>query len=189
MPHDPLHQLVTCLARALQSEQRQRSTAAGMPTVHWQLLNYLQAANRYSNTPQAMTDYLGLTKGTVSQSLKLLESRGWITRQGDARDRRVMRFFLTPEGAALIAEDPGDATWDQALAALPAADRESAAATLGRLLRGWQQGRDGLTFGVCRSCEHFRRQSGNDGQRCGLTGEPLSDADATRICREHKQPA
>ena len=60
--------------------------------VHLQALIYLAAANRYSNTPQALTDYLGLTKGTVSQSLLLLHARGLIERQVDSVDKRMVRL-------------------------------------------------------------------------------------------------
>ena len=84
-----LHELLACLSRVLQGEQRQQAVAAGLPAVQWTILHYLRQANRYSNTPQALGEYLGLTKGTVSQSLKRLEARGWVKRVADARDGRV----------------------------------------------------------------------------------------------------
>ena len=42
---------------------------------HWRFGFGRSKANRYSNTPQALADYLGLTKGTVSQTLLLLDRR------------------------------------------------------------------------------------------------------------------
>ncbi|MFO5991657.1 MarR family transcriptional regulator, partial [Pseudomonas aeruginosa] len=39
-------------------------------------------------------------------------------------------------------------------------------------------------FGLCRSCRFHQRRAGSP--FCGLTGEPLSDADAELICREHQ---
>lgn len=77
----PLHDLLICLSRALQNEQRQAAVDAGLLPVQWAILGYVRDANRYSNTPQALAEYLALTKGTVSQSLKLLEARGWINRR------------------------------------------------------------------------------------------------------------
>lgn len=38
---------------------------------------------------------------------------------------------------------------------------------------------------VCHTCRFFGREE--PGYRCGLTGEPLSAADSTRICREHER--
>ncbi|MFO6350987.1 MarR family transcriptional regulator, partial [Pseudomonas aeruginosa] len=39
-------------------------------------------------------------------------------------------------------------------------------------------------FGLCRSCRFHQRRAGSP--FCGLTGEPLSAADAELICREHQ---
>jgi hypothetical protein len=53
---------------------------------------------------------------------------------------------------------------------------------LEEILVAMQRGNDNRSFGVCRSCSHFRRTLG--GFQCGLTGEPLSAKDSTKICRE-----
>lgn len=180
-----LQNLLVCTARALQCEQRQRAVAAGLLPVQWSILNYLRAANRYSNTPQALTEYLSMTKGTVSQSLKLLESRGWISRMKDQHDRRVVRLMLTDAGSTQLG-DTVDTDWQAAAESLPMSERKAVEAALSHLLREWQQTRRGRTFGVCRSCRHFH--PGEEEHRCGLTGETLSNADSMRICCEHEQP-
>lgn len=177
-----LPDLLTCLSRVLQCEQRRLAVAAGLPAVQWTILHYLRRANRYSNTPQALGDYLGLTKGTVSQSLKRLEERGWIRRQTDPRDARVARLALTRSGLAQV-DDSIDAEWRNAVAGLPAAQRGAAEAALKQLLGEWQQARGYRSFGVCNSCRHF--VAGTDMHSCGLTGEGLSADDSLRICREH----
>ncbi|MBM4180569.1 MAG: winged helix-turn-helix transcriptional regulator [Betaproteobacteria bacterium] len=180
-----LHALITSLARALQSEQRGMALAAGLLPVQWAILCYLRDANRYSNTPQAVAEYLALTKGTVSQTLKLIESHGWIARAADAADRRVVRLFLSEAGRDLL-DDASDRAWSEAIEGLPQAQRDAAEAVLARLLAGWQQSRAGRTFGVCRDCAHFR--AGEAEHECGLTGEALSEDDSRHICREHRQP-
>ncbi|MBK8917172.1 MAG: MarR family transcriptional regulator [Betaproteobacteria bacterium] len=183
MAESPLHSLLLCLSRALQHEQRQAALGGGLLPVQWAILAYLRDANRYSNTPQALAEYLSLTKGTVSQSLKLMESHGWITRSGDASDRRIVRLALSEAGRAHLAPAAEEA-WLAAIAALPAPDQVTAEHALRRLLAGWQHIRQGRTFGVCRSCRHFH--PGSPEHRCGLTGEALSDEDSTRLCREHE---
>ncbi len=180
LPH-----VLAALARAIANEQRQAAIGAGLLPVQQSILGYLRDANRYSNTQQALTEYLGLTKGTVSQSLKLLEEKGWIARQTDATDRRIVRLALTPSGRERL-EHAGNAAWTQACQNLNAAEQAAATQTLSRLLTGWQQARQGKTFGVCHSCRHFQR--GDADHRCGLTGEALSDDDSQRICREHTPP-
>lgn len=177
-----LPQLLAALSRAMQNEQRQAAVGAGLLPVQLTILGYLRDANRYSNTQQALTDYLGLTKGTVSQSLKVMEERGWLVRQGDAVDRRCVRLELTATGNAMLATVVDDA-WQQTAETLPAAEQAALSQLLTRLLAAWQHARQGKTFGVCHSCRHFR--PGQTTHQCGLTGEKLSDDDSARICREH----
>lgn len=177
-----LHSLLTCISRALQSEQRQSAVAGGLLPVQWSILSYLRDANRYSNTPQGLADYLALTKGTVSQSLKLLLAHGWINRQPDPLDRRVVRLSITPAGLDQL-NDSAEQSWQDAIAGLPASDRQAAEKALSGLLRSWQKSRSGRTFGVCKSCLNFC--PGRSEHRCGLTGEALSNQDSLQICREH----
>lgn len=183
----PLLDLVESLGRLAAGERRRRAVAAGLQPVHVQALAYLRRCNRYSNTPQALADYLGLTKGTVSQSLQLLERKGLIARLPDDADRRVLRLALTADGEALIGDAGEPAEWPTALAALPEAEASAAAVTLTRLLNAMQRRRGGQSFGACHSCRHFRRE-GDEAYRCGLTGEALSADDSRRICREHAWP-
>lgn len=85
-------------------------------------------ALRLGGAPQALADYLGLTKGTVSQSLQLLERKGLIARLPDDADRRVLRLSLTADGEALIGDAGAPAEWPAALAALPEAEAAAAGA-------------------------------------------------------------
>lgn len=178
-----LPQLLNALSRAMQNEQRQAAVGAGLLPVQFAMLAYLRDANRYSNMPQCLTEYLGLTKGTVSQSLKILEERGWVSRQTDEADRRVVRLALTETGRRAL-DSAADDAWRAAAQHLPAGDQENLGALLTRLLASWQQARDGKTFGVCRTCRHFR--PGDPNHQCGLTGEALSETDSRQICREHR---
>ncbi|NMF91594.1 MarR family winged helix-turn-helix transcriptional regulator [Aromatoleum petrolei] len=182
-----LFDLLHCLARALQGEVRQRAVERGLLPVHGQVLGFLRAANRYSNTLQVLAEYLGQTKGTVSQTVQLLERKGLVRRDVDARDRRVTRLSLTDAGRRLIAEIETDGAWTAALGALDAGETADATRVLTNLLRQWQGARGGATFGVCRSCAHFRIE-GAAAFRCGLTGEVLSEFDSGQICREHRLP-
>src|SRR5436305_9438981 len=87
-----LLELVERLGNLMRSELRKSGSDEALQPVHVQALVYLSKANRYSNTPQALADYLGLTKGTVSQTLLLLDRRGLIERFEDDIDRRVVRL-------------------------------------------------------------------------------------------------
>jgi DNA-binding MarR family transcriptional regulator len=179
---DLLH-LLECLGRLLTGELRAQAGDRDLQLVHLQALDYLRRANRYSNTPRALADYLGLTKGTVSQTLLLLHRKELVLREEDPADRRVVRLRLSPRGRELVARRGKEDPWRRALRELPAAERAGAGRALLRLLAGVQRQRGNLGFGECRTCRHFRREE--RGFRCGLTGEPLRRPETLQICREH----
>ena len=62
-----------------------------------------------------MTEYLGSTKGTASQSISLLEKKELLTRMPDAQDKRVSRLLLTPEGITMLESIVGDNVVHQSL--------------------------------------------------------------------------
>ncbi len=177
-----LPQLLSALSRAMQNEQHHAAVAAGLLPVQLAMLAYLRDANRYSNTPQCLTEFLGLTMATGSQSLKIPEVRGWVIRQAAEHDRRVVRLALSDTGQGVLDHTADDA-WRAAAQLLPVDDQKILSALLTRLLASWQQTRHGKTFGVCRTCRHFRPGAHN--HQCGLTGETLTEADSRQICREH----
>jgi len=164
------------LAAVVDAELRRAGAAAGLNAAQVAVLRYLDRANQYSNTASAVAAYFGLTKGTVSQTLQALERGGWLRRSTDPRDRRIVRLALTRRAQALVARLAAR------FAAVPAP--EDLAPRLESLLRGWQQARGGLSFGVCRSCRYFLAL--DEGRfQCGLTGEPLLMPQPLKICREH----
>lgn len=182
-----LLELVECLGRLIRGDLRARGAASSLQPVHLQALMYLREANRYSNTPQALAEYLGSTKGTVSQSLLVLYRRGLLERYADEKDGRVVRLRLSRRGEKLLETDGQDAAWDEALAGFPETDVVTARRVLQSVLLNLQRAGGSRSFGVCRTCAQFRREPA--GFRCGLTGEDLSEDDSRHICREHAWPA
>lgn len=159
----------------------------GLSPAQWEALRYLSRANRFSRTPAALADYLGTTRGTVSQSLISLEEKGHIARTQSSRDKRSVDLSLTSQGHAALAEDPL-----VRLAADIAASRSADLASVVTLLRDAlvrAVARDGAKpFGVCRTCRHFEATSGSRGgyARCALLDEPLSKDDSLAICAEQE---
>ena len=80
-------QLVERLGNLIRAEMRRVIGQEGLQPVHLEAMLFLNQANRFSNTPQSLAEFLGLTKGTVSQSLLLLDRRGLIERYEDADTR------------------------------------------------------------------------------------------------------
>ena len=177
MPETLAH-LLDRLGRAVHNLQY----SDGLNPAQWEALRFLKRANRYSRKPSALADYLGTTKGTVSQTVKALEEKGLICRSVGEKDRRVVLLELTDDGCRMLENDPLEAL---AIATVGAPDEVSEAT---RILSGYVrtlQGHCGMKrFGVCRQCGHFSTNACEEdvAPRCGLTGEPLSNTEIKKIC-------
>lgn len=170
------------LARLLVSEAH---TEDLLP-VQWEALRYLERANRFSRTAGALTSFLGLTKGTVSQTLKTLEARGFVHKQIDAKDRRRIRLALTAKGQKYLGKDPLLKTV-AAVEALPSVTRQNLSTGLESLLSVRLAAQARQPFGQCRDCVYFanRHPQGNP-HYCQLLNENLTTAEAYAICSEQQ---
>ncbi|CAL1239541.1 DNA-binding transcriptional regulator, MarR family [Candidatus Methylocalor cossyra] len=179
-----IYEYLERIANLLRTDVRRTGLASGLQPVQMEALHYLGRCNHYSNTPVAVAEFLGLTKGTVSQTLGVLEGNRLIEKEADAKDRRVVHLRLTAEGERLLAESIPPQVLKAAAAAWSEAEARAVADALERFLRQLQWANGLKTFGACRTCRHHRREA--DGSRwCGLTSEPLTESDALKICREH----
>jgi len=176
--------LLERLGNLLQQQLREDANELGLQPVHLQILSYLQRANRYSDIPIAVAEYLGLTRGTVSQSIKLLQQKGLLTQHNQQTGRRKVHLQLTADGEAVL-----QASWLYKLQTEMAADAPASAQlekTLETLLGKLQRARGNAAFGVCRGCVFHQRE--HSGARCGLTGEALTEQETGQLCREWQSP-
>lgn len=167
---------------------RAREHEDGLNPAQREALRYLARANRFSNTPGALTRYLGATKGTISQTVMALERKGFITK-AERNARKAVHLTLTEKGHHVLSRDP----WSD----LAAAAEELGGKTRRRMQRGLEEllehelKRSGLaSFGLCGSCRFFR-EKGRDGDArgphlCMLFEDALSAEDASRICIAHE---
>ncbi|ODT36899.1 MAG: MarR family transcriptional regulator [Lautropia sp. SCN 70-15] len=155
----------------------------GLLPIHLQVLQYLAQANRYSDLPIAIAEYFGITRGTVSQTLSVLERRGLLTKARDPAHGRRVHLRLTPQGLAILG-----GSWTERVQAALCAEPASAQLdeTLVDVLAALQRINGRRAFGVCSQCAHFRADAG--GTHCGLTGEPLAAEQTGKICREWTAP-
>lgn len=166
------------LAHSLQFSQ-------GLNPAQWNALRFLARANKYSTSPGVLADYLGTTKGTVSQTLIALESKGLIRRIRCDEDRRKVRLGLTEAGEAMLDLDPLRDI-ERASAGVPLADRDSLFAAMTTIVNDLCTHHEGPRFGVCGTCCHLdcsEESAETEGsRRCGLTKDPLNAGELHQIC-------
>jgi len=181
-----LSELLVRIANVVASELRAVASSHDLKPVQLQALLYLARCNRYSDTPAALTEYLGLTKGTVSQTLIALEGKGLLEKSPDPTDGRLVRLSLTSASRAIVRKSQPldvESTKHAKGARSTRAEEDALKKSLVDLLAGAQRARGGRSFGVCSTCRHFETVA--RGFRCGLTSEALSQAESRKICREH----
>ncbi|CAI8854465.1 MULTISPECIES: MarR family winged helix-turn-helix transcriptional regulator [Methylococcus] len=188
MEADRIYDYLERISNLIRMDARRSESFKGLQPVQLEALHYLASCNRYSNTPLAVAEYLGLTKGTVSQTLAVLENNGLIVKESDARDRRVVHVLLTETGRRLLDESIPPRVLRAALRAIPQDQRPLLESALAGVLQAMQVANRLKTFGACKSCRHHIVLE-DASRRCGLTGERLFEEDAEMICREHQLPA
>jgi MarR family transcriptional regulator, negative regulator of the multidrug operon emrRAB len=175
--------LIERMTALIRSEERKKCTLLGLQTVHLQALNYVSRCNKYSDTPAALTNYLGMTRGTVSQTLSLLEKKGYVKKTADTTDRRVVHLGLSPEGQAILGQAKPTELFDQAASLLKKYATPEYETVFANALTALQKANRSKSFGLCKTCRYFTATI--DGFVCGLTKEPLTQSDSEKICQEH----
>jgi DNA-binding MarR family transcriptional regulator len=172
------------LARLMRAGEHE----GGLNPAQWEALRYLSRANRFSNSPIALTRYLGSTKGTVSQTIKALERKGFITKGPRENEGRSISLSLTPKGVAALKHDPL-AEFSKSLDDLSGKNRRRLAKGLADLLETDLKRREQPSFGTCPTCRYFREKGceGDDGglHSCIYFDAGLASAELQLICIAH----
>ena len=179
-----IHDILERLCNLLRMEMRSFGVQYGLQPVQLEALTYLTHCNRYSDSPQAVGEYLGLTKGTVSQSLKVLEKKGLLRKQQDRLDKRVVHLAPTAKGRKLVEQAINAKGLESALGKTHSSHESDLQEMLRSTLQVMQRNNNRKTFAACHTCR-FNEQR-QEGYVCGLTQEPLSAQDIQLICREHE---
>jgi len=160
-------------------------TAEALNSVQWETLRYFDRANKFSRTPSGLTDYLGVTKGTVSQTINAMERKGLVKKVDVPGNARSVRIELTAKGKKRLAKNPL-LTMIEDLDGLTDNDIQCLNKSLRHVIERSLSRRRGSAFGICKSCSHFEADhKEGDPHRCRLLEVPLKEIDVALICREY----
>lgn len=177
---DPVERMVALI----RAEERRRCVEFRLQPVHLQILDYLTLCNQYTDTPAALSNYLGMTRGTVSQSLLLLEKKQLLSKTPDEDDKRVVHLKILPAGTKLLAKVKPLDLFEKASKLLEKnADAKACEAFFIQALAALQTVNKSKSFGLCKTCKHFNATAKCG--VCGLTKNNLTQADSEKICQEH----
>jgi len=180
-----IYDYIERLSNLLRADSRSNVADYHLQPIHLEALHYLSNCNRYSDTPMGVTEYLRQTKGTVSQTLKLLEKKGLLTKHRDSNDKRITHLKVSKLGKEILERSVPSQLFQHACQQLPQNSQTQITAALKELLTALQRANGARPFGVCHSCRYHQVGEKNS-FFCGLIGEPLSKHDVQLICREYE---
>jgi DNA-binding MarR family transcriptional regulator len=178
----PATQTLAALER-LSRLLRQASHGGGLIPVQWEALRYLAKANRLSNTPGALAKYLASTKGTVSQTVAALETKGLVTKQARPGNERSVNISLTPKAAELLTTDPLMALLGDITDLNPKTQRRMGRG-LQALLNAEASRQMQPRFGGCETCRFFREGGVDAPDRCMKDNAIVDELEINRLCVE-----
>ena len=176
--------LMERIGALVRSDARRQAMPHELQPVHLQVLDYLSRANRFSDTPLAVGEYLGLTKGNMSQRINVLERLELIRKESDEMDGRVVHLKLTAAGERLLDDVHPPPSWRDAESLITAKQFRALEEPLAELLQALIAANDFKSFGQCKTCRFHQRQSRQP--FCGLLQVELETDQTDKICREHQ---
>lgn len=147
-------------------------------------LGYLGRSNRFSRSPSHVAEYLGTTRGTMSQTLKSLEGKGFVAEQRAKNDKRAITYQLTKTGLAAVQSEPAMVT---VLNDIATEQVEKLGTVLEQVLSMLVDLRGGRSFGVCHTCRYHEKRK--PGSFCLLLKVSLTQQETGQICHEQRNSA
>ncbi len=145
-------------------------------------LEYLSEANQFSRSPSHVAEYLGTTRGTMSQTLKVLVRKGYAAEHRQKSDQRSISYELTEAGLDAVTEPTPIA---DAIGNLPASVQAALKDGLRQSLRLALAANGGQSFGKCKTCAYH--DAASEYGFCTLLGLSLEPGENDKICIEHKE--
>lgn len=184
MTNKRVFDLIERIGALLRSDARRHAMPHELQPVHLQALDYLQRANRFSDTAQAVGEYLGLTKGNISQRILVLETFGLVRKEVDEQDRRVLHLRLTAPAKRLLQTAYPPTSWRELETRARSKGMRALEGELTELLHTLIAANEFRTFGQCTTCRFHQRK--NNRAFCALMQIALDAEQTEKICREHQ---
>jgi DNA-binding MarR family transcriptional regulator len=171
---------------AMKQQTWQQANEEGLSATQGQILAALVAQPL---TGSELSDRLGVTLPTISDSVRVLVEKKLVTRSPDPRHPRASLLSPTKRGAALGARAR---SWPELFASAvdDLAPEEQRGFYVGvmKIIRSLQD--QGLVpiSGMCVTCTHFRPnvRGGETPHHCALVDAPLADDHLRLDCAEHQ---
>jgi DNA-binding MarR family transcriptional regulator len=175
---------------AMKQQSWLQANEEGLSATQGQILAALVSSGALTGTE--LSERLGLTLPTVSDSVRVLVEKGMVTKSPDPRHPRASLIGLTAKGRALGARARA---WPEFLAEAvdTLSEPEQAAFFTGivKMIRSLQERGLVPVSGMCVTCTHFRPhvRAGPAPHHCAFVDAALADTQMRLECPEHELAA
>ncbi|MCB9589157.1 MAG: winged helix-turn-helix transcriptional regulator [Polyangiaceae bacterium] len=173
---------------ALKQQDWQQANQAGLSPTQGQILGLLVGEGPL--TGSELSQRLGVTLPTISESVKVLVAKQLVVKKPDPRHPRASLLEPTKQGAVL---GTTARAWPEFLAEavgeLNANEQQAFFAGVVKMIRGLQERGQVPLSGMCVTCTQFRPHvhKGKAPHHCALVDAPLAAAQLRIDCPEHER--
>ncbi|MDQ3865107.1 MAG: MarR family transcriptional regulator [Actinomycetota bacterium] len=194
--YDVDKKLVAALERISQAYRvllQEEAQGRGLSPIQARFLVHLLHQREELGRVGRLAEEFGLSRATVSEAVRTLESKGLVRRKLWPGDARVASLRLTPEGeeAAVGLSRWADLIEGQLRSFAPE-EKEAVMHFLMRLIAALQRAGVITVARMCVTCRFFRPEAHPESaspHHCALLDQPLSGADLRTDCPEHEPAA
>lgn len=161
----------------------------GLRDREWMALRFLSRANRFSRTPSALAGFIGATRATASQIVKMLETKSYLVRKPSHADKRSVVLCVTGQGEKALAQhDPINHVLNS-VAALGDKGCIRLRDDLREVLHHLDATHHRLNASICRDCMFLAERGPSTGKAraateftCRLYRAPISPDEIDLLC-------
>ncbi|MBB3966101.1 MarR family winged helix-turn-helix transcriptional regulator [Rhizobium metallidurans] len=165
--------------------------AAGLNPTQVAILSLLAAREATGLTVKEIASHLGVSQPTATDSINVLERKGYLRKAPDPKDGRAVCITLTSQGSDVLATDEADdGLAAAAVDALDAREQEDLLISLIKMIRHLQV-RDSIPVQrMCVTCRFFSPYAHPDSRRphhCHFVDAPFGQPEIRVDCRDHRE--
>ncbi|GAA5135890.1 MarR family winged helix-turn-helix transcriptional regulator [Thalassotalea piscium] len=179
-----LYLLIDRLSNTLVNEKRKALAEFGLQPVQLDALRYLSMANKHSDNAISVSEYLGHTKGTISQSIKVLERKALVHKTICPEDKRVLHIKVTTIGKHILSQLTEQSQLHMAITNLSNTNENALIRSLNAIQHQINSKDVPQSFGQCFTCIHYKP---GIPAKCTHFEEVITEEASLQICRAHQE--
>lgn len=178
------------VAAAMRADEWSAAESVDLTPTQLAILSYLAGRETLGGRVKEIAAHLGVSQPTATDSINALERKAYVVKQASLTDKRSVSVLISATGKqALDQAAPSGTATQQALALLPAADKEDLLMSLVKVIRNLQDAGAIPIQRMCATCRYFAPHVHDDGanpHHCHFVNAAFGRKEFRIDCGEHE---